>query len=257
VEVISGVSHSVWGIVGLTDGRVVIAARGPGRDRLVAYAPGKVPTALIATNEETSAPMAAVGRERIAFTIGRAPHAALAVASTATGRITTRIAPGKGEITSVACSPDEKTLYFAAAGKIWSVPLGGGEARFLRAGEAVSTDPDGRSLVISTSESSQVKLFRYFLDGSAEREIVTDGSVPLAGGVARSSTLSEGRLLVSLAPKDSWFNVPGIVDTKTGKITRLPSPPITNSDVQNWTPDRRIVELREGLRAAIWKFAKR
>ncbi|MCU1335404.1 MAG: hypothetical protein JWO19_985 [Bryobacterales bacterium] len=34
--------------------------------------------------------------------------------------------------------------------------------------------------MISTVESAKVRLFRFPLDGSAEHEIATDGSVPLA-----------------------------------------------------------------------------
>ena len=32
---------------------------------------------------------------------------------------------------------------------------------------------------------------------------------------------ADGRLLVPLAPRDSWFNPPAVIDTSTGKLVRV------------------------------------
>jgi WD40 repeat protein len=241
------------GIVSLADGRAIVTMRGLGRNRLMALADGKNPVPLVATTEETSDPMAAAGPRGIAFMIGRASDGSIAVAETSTGRITSRIAPGKGPVSSIASSPDGKTLYFAAGGKIWSVPSAGGEPRLIRPGDGVAADPNGRSLVITTVESARVRLFRFPLDGSAEHEIPTDGSIPLAPRF-RSSLRADGRLLVVLAPLDSWFFVPGILDTNTGRITRLPTDQLSHTRELSWTPDGQIVEVRESVRSTLWRF---
>jgi predicted Ser/Thr protein kinase len=240
-------------IVSLPDGRAIVTMRGLGRNRLMALADGKNPVPLVSTTEETSEPMSAAGPSGIAFMIGPAPHAAIAVAETSTGRITRRIAPGKGEISSIASSPDGKTLYFSAGGKIWSLPSTGGEPAPIRAGDGVTADPGGGSLVISTVESARVRLFRFWLDGGTEHEIVTDGSVPLAP-VSRGLLRADGRLLVVLAPLDSWFFVPGILDTNTGRITHLPTDPASHTRDLSWTSDGRIVEVRESFRSTLWRF---
>jgi len=240
-------------IVPLPDGRAIVTMRGLGRSWLMALAEGKNPVPLVSTTEETSEPMTAAGPSGIAFTIGPAPHTAIAVAETSTGRITSRIAPGKGRISSIASSPDGKTLYFSAGGKIWSVSSTGGEPSLIRSGDGVTADPSGSSLVISTVDSAKVRLFRFPLDGSGEHEIVTDGSVPLAP-VFRGLLRTDGRLLVVLAPLDSWFFVPGILDTNTGRITRLPTDQASHTRGLSWTPDGRIVEVRESVRSALWRF---
>ena len=85
--------------------------------------------------------------------IGPAPRGTIAFADVETGRITRRIAPGKGEIVSLAASPDGGTLYFAAGGSIWSIPSAGGQARKVRAGDRVVADPSGRALLVSVLES--------------------------------------------------------------------------------------------------------
>jgi len=240
-------------IVSLPDGRAIVTMRGLGRNRLMALADGKNPVPLVATTEATSEPMAAAGPRGIAFTIGRARQGSIAVAETSTGRITSRIAPGKGRISSITSSPDGKTLYFSAGGKIWSVPSAGGEPSLIRSGDGVAADPSGRSLVISTVESAKVRLFRFPLDGSAEHEIATDGSVPLAPE-SHGSLRTDGRLLVVLAPLDSWFFVPGILDTNTGRITRLATDQLSHTRDLSWTPDGQIVEVRESVRSTLWRF---
>jgi DNA-binding beta-propeller fold protein YncE len=124
----------------------------------MAFADGKNPVPLVATTEQNSFPMTAAGPRQIAFMIG--PDT-IAVAETATGRITSRIAPGKGGISSIASSPDGKTLYFSAGGRIWSAPSSGGESGLIRAGDIVRADPSGRSLVIETVEGAKTRLFTF------------------------------------------------------------------------------------------------
>ena len=116
-------------------------------------------------------------------------------------------------------------------------------------------DPSGGSLVIGTVESAKVRLFRFPLDGRAEHEIATDGAVPLAP-VFNGLLRADGRLLVVLAPLDSWFFVPGILDTRTGRITRLPTDQAgSHTRSLNWTPDGRILEVRESVRSTTsWRF---
>ena len=90
--------------------------------RLIAVQKGKDPAPLVNTNEETAAPVTACGSREIAFMIGPAPHETIAFAEPASGRMVRSIAPGKGPVDSISCSPDGKTVYFAARGIVWSTP---------------------------------------------------------------------------------------------------------------------------------------
>ncbi len=65
---------------------------------------------------------------------------------------------------------------------------------------------------------------------------------------------ADGRLLVPLAPRDSWFNPPGIIDTATGRITRIPSDNQSDYRSMGWTRDGQVIALKNGLRATLWKF---
>jgi dipeptidyl aminopeptidase/acylaminoacyl peptidase len=161
-------------IVVLPDGRVVTGEFYSGRTRLIAVERGKSPVAMAATTEETSIPATLAGQGEIAFLIGPKPRGTIAFADIETGRITRRIAPGRGEIVSLAASHDGATVYFAAGGAIWSIPSAGGEARKIRSGNRVVADRSGQALLISVFETPKMRLFRIPLNGAPESEIWRD-----------------------------------------------------------------------------------
>ena len=239
----------------LPDGRAVVPAHAGGRARLMAAEQGKDPVPLIATAEETAAPMTVAGLREIAFVIGPFPQQTIAVAEIASGRITSRVAPGKGVIISLAASPDGKTLYFSAGGAVWAIASSGGEAKMIRSGDSVTADPSGHELLVSRIETSKVRLFRVGLGGQSEEEIMVDNSFPLMSQVLSPNALSsDGRLLAPLAPRDSWFNPPGIVDIASGRITRIPSDKLSDYHSMAWLPDGQVLALQTGVRGTIWKF---
>ena len=161
----------------------------------------------------------------------------------------------KGDINSLASSPDGKTLYAAADGTVWSVPSAGGDARKVREGDSIIAYPDGRHLLVAVVESSKFRLFRVPLDGGSEDEIKMHGSIPLWSGFLSPNALNaDVRLLLSLAPWDSWFNSTGILDTATGRLTRIPGDDVSDIHSMAWLPDGKIMELRVGLRSTLWKF---
>jgi Tol biopolymer transport system component len=240
-------------IVVLPDGRVVLTVLYPDRPRLVVAQAGKAPVSMVATTEETSTPATLAGPRELAFLIGRAPRGTIGLADIETGSITHRIAPGKGEIVSLAASPDGRTLYFASGGTIWSISSTGGEARKLRAGNRVVADPSGRALLISVLETSDMRLFRVPLDGSPETEITADAAhPPRYPHLSPGSWNADGRLLISL---EGWFAGPAILDTRSGRVQPLPADPNLEYLSMAWLPDGRMMALRIGNRSTLWRFA--
>lgn len=190
--------------------------------------------------------------------IGPEPHENIAIAEPASGRMVRTIAAGKGPVDSLACSLDGKTLYFAARGVIWSIPSYGpstAEARKIRSGDGVVVDPSGRRLIIKVQESSKLHWFSVPLDGGPEHEIPLDNSLPVGPfSLSPNALNADGRLLTSLLLRDSWFNPPGVIDTLTGRTTRIPSDNLSDYQSIGWTPDGNVIALKIGLRAALWKF---
>jgi hypothetical protein len=238
----------------LPDGRVLLTVLYSDRARLMAVERGKDPVAMVPTAEETSTPVTVAGPQAIAFLIGPVPRATIALADTETGRITRRIAPGKGEIVSLAASPDGRTLYFAAGGTVWSIPSEGGEARRMRAGNRVVADPSGRALLVSVLESPNMRLFRVSLDGAPETEVPVDAArAPSYIHLSAGSWSPDGRLLVSL--RDSWFPTPAVLDIQTGRAQPLPFDKTSEYVSMAWLPGGRIMALRVAERSTLWRFA--
>jgi dipeptidyl aminopeptidase/acylaminoacyl peptidase len=237
----------------LPDGRVVLTVLYSDRPRLMVVERGKKPVAMVATTEETSTPVTVAGPREIAFLIGPIPRATIAFADVETGRITRRIAPGKGEIVSLAASPDGGTLYFGTGGTIWSIPSAGGQARKIRAGDRVVADPSGRALLVTILESPNMRLFRVPLDGSPETEIAADAShAPRYSHLSPGSWNADGRLLVSL--HETWFAAPAVLDTRNGHVQPLPFDKTSDYANMAWLPDGRMVALRISMRSTLWRF---
>jgi hypothetical protein len=122
-------------ILRLPDGRIVAPAA-MAHTRLMVFEPGKEAVPFLNTAEETGGPLTLAGAREVAFGIGPVPRQTIAIADLESGRISRRIAPGKGELISLAATPDGKTLSFAAGGSIWSVPSAGGDAKLVCGGTA-------------------------------------------------------------------------------------------------------------------------
>jgi hypothetical protein len=239
----------------LPDGRAIVAVRASGQNRLMLVQKGKDPSILVNTTEETMAPLATCGPHEVAFLIGPAPRETIAFTELESGRIVRRIAPGKGVVSSMACSPDGATLYFSAGRAIWSISTSGGEARKIRVGDRVIADPSGRRLIVQEIENARSRFFSVPVDGSAEHEIQLDRSIPLSRSALSTGALrADGRLLVPLVPPDSWFNPPAVIDTATGRVTRIPSDHQSDYRSLGWTPDGQVMALKNGLRATLWRF---
>ena len=131
----------------------------------------------------------------------------------------------------------------------------------IRAGDGVIPDPSGRQLLIGVSESAKFRLFRVpLVSGGAagpEQEIVTDAATPLMGVLSPSSLSADGRLLEGLSLRDAWFYAPGLIDTASGRITRIAADDVSDYQSMAWLPDGRIVALHVGLRSTLWKFQPR
>jgi len=241
----------------LADGRVVLPAGDSGHVRLIVATKDKDPVPLVSTAEETGPPVTPTGPGELAFAIGPAPRQTIAIADVSKNRITRRLQPGKGALYSLAASPDGRTVYLAAGGRIWSMPKEGGEIREICQGSEVVAHPDGRSLVVVVYENSKAHLFQVPLDGSTRREIVLEAGHYLNTGFPLSpgSIRPDGRMLLSLLPLDTWFNPIGLVDLNTGRVAQKWAESQSDYHTMAWAPDGRIVALRMGMRGAIWKFS--
>jgi hypothetical protein len=237
-------------VVALPDGRAVVDARVSGRMRLMVMAQGRNPEPLLKTQEESAAPMTAVAGNRIAFVVGPEPRETIAVADTATGRVSGRISPGKGVIQTMAASADGETLYFTAGGSAWSVPTAGGAPRRICPGAWVLLHPAG-SLVVARNDGAQVRLFEVSAEHGTERAIAVD---PGARFQSLGGIRADGLVAASLVQVDSWWLQLGLVDLTSGRATQLPDDGVNDVVWATWTRDGQILALKQGMNATIWTF---
>ena len=234
----------------LADGRTVWAERTASHTRLILVEPGKDPSPLINSNEETAGPMTAVGSDQVAFMIGPQPRHTIALAALSNGRITRRLNFDRGEVTALATSPDAKTLYCVASGTVWAVPLSGDAPRRIRTGDGIAVDAATQSLVIEVREPPNSRLVRIPLSGGPEQEIA--GPFHL-GFFIDPGSVRNGKLVAPMGAP-TWYWPPGIFDLATGKSARIPLDYTNDFHNITWTPDGRIMAMTADWRATIWKF---
>src|SRR5262249_30074703 len=152
-------SASMNSVALLPDGRIAFAQSLAGRVRLMAVTEGREPVQLIPnTSEDTTVPVTVVGSREVALLVGPDPRRTIGVAAIDSGRIIRRPPFDKGDIRSLAASPDASPLSLAAGGGIWSLPAAGGEPRKIRAGTSATIDPTGRHLLVQVVEAPKTRL---------------------------------------------------------------------------------------------------
>ena len=237
----------------LPDGRAVWAEYGAGHARLMIGAAGKEPAPLVNTNDEVSGPMTAVGPDAVAFRIGEEAHPTIGVAALSNGRIVRRVPFDKGRIEQMASSPDGKTLYVASSGSIWTVSSDG-DVRRQAAGNSVSVEQGGQSLLVELREPPNTKLIRVALNGGAEQEIHVPGPLTL-GYMIDNEGIRNGRL-VAPGSGPTWYWPPVIFDLATGKSARVPLEYVSDFHHMSWTADGKVMAAALAWRSNLWKFTR-
>jgi hypothetical protein len=207
----------------------------------------------VQTDDETSGPVAAVGSSEAAFFLGSART--LAIVSTADGRIVRRLEHAHaGTIDRIAAAPDGKTLFYATAGKIWSIASSGSaRPQPLRDGEGVAVDPRGDSLVIQLNEPNNVRFVRYSLTGGPEQPLSFPDVRPATSPLGANAIGPNGVILKNANYADSWAWGLALLNPATGTSQRVILPAL---DVQtaDWTSSGKIVVFAARTGSTIWRM---
>jgi Tol biopolymer transport system component len=239
----------------LPDGRIVVDSVIGGRDRLLLMTPGKEPSSF-ETQEETSSPMTLVGQALAAIMIGPRTNRTIALASLSDGRIVRRIESSKGaRIDSMATSTDGRTIYYAASGSIWSIPVDDGPPRKLRNGDSVTVDPYRQDLIIRITDKDGTRMVRSPIAGGDERPISLKGNMRWAPWRQSSNAVGkDGRILAILTSPASWFWPVGLVDPDTGSVQVVQVGYYADMG-GGWTADGNLLITAAGLRSTLWRFS--
>ena len=243
----------------LPDGRVLVASRGGGRNRLVLAAKDKEPTPFLETQEATGRPLALVGNTHVTLAIGEGSAQSLAIASIANRRLTRRLEGTKGlNIDSVAASPDGRTLYFAASGSIYAIPVEDGQPQRLRNGDSVVVDPNRHELIVRLTDIDGTRLVRQPIAGGPELPIAIQDGIRVAPWFIWSSAVGkDSSVLVSLSVPEMWFWPVGLLNPDTGQVRVLDVGPRDADLGAGWAHDGQIIVNAMRVRSSMWRFAPR
>jgi hypothetical protein len=236
-------------------GTVVVPAILAGRSRIMKAAPGAEPAPLIDSEDETAAPLSRVGENDVAFLAGTAAERVIAIANVADGRIVRRLRIPHPAVESLAASPDGRTLYYAAAAAIWSLPAEGGEPRRIAVGDGVIAAPDGRELIVKLNEKDGSRLVRIPAAGGEPRPIPFGGDLRLTSTAPGATAIAgDGRILVQVASADSWFWHAAVLDAVSGRTTAIPVNYEGDLFFPGWDRQGRVLALGIGIKGSIWRF---
>lgn len=242
----------------LPDNRFLMTALFDGRSRLVAARPNGELVPFVDTEEETRSPLALAGPGRVAFILGKAPEESIAIASIKDGRILQRIKMHTTDtIRSFTASSDGETLFYSDTGSIWSIATSGGVAHKIGAGDAVAFDAGQQNLVVQVNAADGgARLVRMPITGGAVEPIPMHGDVgiPTVTWLGSGAVRADGKIIVSVVSRDSWFAGSGILDLKSGDLHRIPLHYDGDIFSPSWNQKGEIVTGGFLMRSSIWRF---
>jgi hypothetical protein len=222
-------------------------------------APGQQAEPFVDTEEPTRLPATAVGKDRVAFIVGTGSDEKIAIATIGDGRIQRRLATVTGgDIRALAGSADGKMLFYAEAGAIWAIPTDDGAPRRIHEGDSVAPSPTGDYLLVKIQTKDAVRLVRISSSDSSEQPIPVRGDLQLSfDPLSPNAVGTDGRIAVRTESKDSWYWPAGILDPRTGIITRIPLSTGMDMMSPGWTSDGRLITLGHPTRSTLWRFQQR
>jgi len=218
--------------------------------------PGRGARPFLESKLESGVPFAWLGPDQIVFTLRDGARFLLASASLegrSVRRIQTVAWPTFFEM-SAAGAPDGKSVFYAEGGFIYSVPASGGTPERLCSGHSVAVDPASRYLIIKHNAAPENYLVRYSLSDRTEQRIERSGKYRLTSApLAPNAVGRDGRILVDVAPFDSWFWPAAIIDPQTGE-TELATDFQADMYSPGWDTEGRLVASVMFFRSSIWRF---
>jgi WD40 repeat protein len=248
---------NTFGFIGLLpDGKFLSISLSGGRERLTAGPPGAEPRPFLETQEQSMYPMGISAHGEIAFLLGLPPDQHVALATTREGRILKRFSIKAAEVRNLALSPDGLTLYYAASGAVWSVPVSeSSPPRRLIDGDDVAVAPSGRFLYVKQMSKGPNVLVRVPLSGGENEAIPLPESLHFTTDpMGNSAVDARGRVVFEISSPDSFFYHTAVYDPTTRSVRRVPVR--FDGDIWSplWTPDGRIAAVGGRFDSSIWRY---
>jgi Tol biopolymer transport system component len=214
---------------------------------------------VVDSEEDTDGPVTAVGKDRIAFKIGKVGDFGsrqIGIATVADGRIVQRLESTRGiGMSSMTASPDGSTIYYTSSGTIWAVSVEGGAPRKIGSGDSAVAFPNGKELLVMREDKDGQKLFRLTL-GGGEAPIPFSSEFLLNQAISPGAIRADGKIAITVSRPDSWWDEIAILDPATGKVEKLNVPYVGDEFAPAWAADGRLVCNGFQMQGSVWRFRK-
>jgi predicted Ser/Thr protein kinase len=240
----------------LPGGKFLFPGISGGRAYLVAGLPGAEALPFLQTGEESTFPFATSASDRVVFLLGTAPRQQIAIASAREGRILKRLSLKASEVRRVALSADGQTLYYAANGAVWSLPVSESTPpRRIVEGDEVVIDPSGRFLYVMQRAKVPPVLIRVpAAGGTVEPISLPEGLRLTMNGLRAGAVDKQGRILLETSSLDSAFYRAALYDPVRKSVTRIPLRFAGDVYSPIWAPDGRIASIGDTFGSTIWRY---
>lgn len=132
----------------------------------------------------------------------------------------------------------------------------GGSPTRIAPGNSVAADPNGKDLIVELDEEQEVRLMRVAVSDGREQPISVLGSFRVAfEGLDPNAIAKDGRVALSVASPDLWFNGAAILDPRSGKVERIPLD--FTGDIMDpaWQDNDHILSSGWPLKVTLWRFS--
>ncbi len=239
----------------LPTGEVLSTLFASGKLHLASLIPGKEPSPLFDTPEESSTPAVALAGGNLVFVSGSGDNRRMAIASRRDGRILRRFAANAADVTSICATPDATKIYYSSGGAIWEQTVSGGNPRRIADGSDATLDPGGRYLYVKRNRATSNDLFRIPLAGGEPEKLFIPADYHLAfQPLSAAAVDGRGRILFTVISSHSFYYSAAILDPSNKSFTVLPV--AFHGDVARagWNPDGRIAAVGGRYVGSLWRY---
>ena len=243
-------------VVALTNNAIVFEVKRRGRSDLFIARAGAEPQLLLNSQESAALPGAALGNDKLAFILGNAEQAHLAVASLRGGSVIRRFPADAREVTAVTAPADGQTIYYASDGIIWGQPVAGGDPRRVGQGYDVAADPSGKFLYLIRAGGEGYEVYRMpAAGGEATRIALPEHQFNLTPlNLSSSAVDGAGRILLPVNLLDVFFYRAAVLDPLRRTMTTVPVPPRVIVHGSGWTLDGSIALNITRWSSSLWRY---
>jgi hypothetical protein len=176
------------------------------------------------------------------------------LASLKDGRVIQRFDAPAAAATSIAPSPDGRSLFYGANGSIWSQPISGGAPRRVTDGTDVVFDRGG-FLYVKRTRRGSINLFRVPPNGGEGEQIELSNAYHLADVMFSPMSVDKaGRVLITVLSAHSFYYRPAVFDPANHALTVVPIAYDGDVSEPGWTPDGRIAAYASRYVSSLWRY---